>query len=335
MIYSAKLAATLVSHMAKNMLKGNKKYPYVLMLEPLFKCNLSCAGCGRIREYKSLINEKLSGEECLHAAIQAGAPVVSVTGGEPLIHPQIKDIIKILTENNFYVYLCTNGLKLAEFLDEVAPSERLSFVVHLDGSDSTHSQITGNADVYGRAIEGIKKAARLNFKVRTNTTVYRNSNPEEITDLFRSVISSGAHSVMVSPAFDYEDVESNIFMEKSETRSIFHTIYNSLDGTRIYNTPLYWDFLSGKRELKCTPWANPTFNPAGWKSPCYLITDRHYKTYKQMIIETDWEKYGNGNDPRCANCMVHSGFEASAISSLHSVSDLYRMLKWSLTGRRV
>lgn len=334
MIYSFNLASKLTKHIIVNNFKKNDKFAYVLMLEPLFKCNLSCSGCGRIIEYKNYMSEMLSVEQCLDAALQAKAPVVSITGGEPLLHPQIKEIISVLIKNKFFVYLCTNGLKLYEFIDEIKPDKRLSIVVHLDGLEGTHSKITRNNLVFKKALDGIKKAAKLNFTVRTNTTIYKDTDINEILSFFKMVTNYGVHSIMVSPGFYYERVENNIFLEKEEVNKTFYKLYNSLNGVKIYNTPFYWEFLSGNRNLKCTPWANPTFNVAGWKSPCYLITDTHFPTYKDLITQTNWDNYGPDKDLRCKNCMVHCGFEASAIKSIKSLKDIYKALKWSFLGKK-
>ena len=332
MIYSPKLSLKMMRHIFLNRLRKNYKFPYVLMLEPLFKCNLNCSGCGRIREYRDILDKQLSLEECLDAARQVQAPVISITGGEPLLHPQITEIINSLLEKKYFVYLCTNGLLLKDFLDHIKPSNQLSIVVHIDGLSENHDSLSGSKNVFSRAMEAINKAVRLNFKVRTNTTIYKDSDAEEVLNLFSFLLKSGVQSVMVSPAFSYEYVENELFLDKMNTYKIFNEIYNNLNGTKVYNTPLYWEFLTGKRELQCTPWANPTFNPKGWKSPCYLITDCHFPTYAELLQSTNWQKYGTGRDKRCENCMMHSGFEASSIMSL-KINDLAKILKWSFTGK--
>lgn len=333
MIYSFKLSWRLASYITLNLIKKRKKFPFVLMLEPLFKCNLSCRGCGRIREYKDILNKILSVEECVDAARQAQAPVVSITGGEPLLHPEIKEIISNLIGENFFVYLCTNGLLLEDFIGEIKPDHRLSIVVHLDGMPETHNSIAGVKNVFDKAIRGIRKAKKMNFSVRTNTTIYKNTDTGEISDLFKLLKEIGTDGVMVSPAFDYEVLNKDGFLNRDEIKKVFEKIYSGLNGCRLYNTPLYWEFLRGKRELKCTPWSNPTVNPKGWKSPCYLITDKHYSTFKEMMEETRWDNYGVGKDPRCANCMVHCGYEASSILTDRSFKDLLKLAIWNITGR--
>ncbi|MCL4377832.1 MAG: adenosyl-hopene transferase HpnH [Actinobacteria bacterium] len=312
--------------------RGNIKFPFALMLEPLFKCNLNCSGCGRIREYKGMINLKLTTEECIDASMQAGAPIVSITGGEPLLHPQITTIVKELLDRKFFVYLCTNGLLLEDFLNEIKPRNELSLVVHLDGLNSNHGRSSGSEIAFEKAFKAIKKAVKMNFKVRTNTTIYSYTDIKETAELFSKLMKTGVQGVLVSPAFSYGDIEDKLFLSRAQSRELFSCFFYILNGTRIYNTPLYWEFLRGRSNLQCTPWANPTFNPAGWKSPCYLVTDSHFKTYSEFLGNTNWEKYGVGKDKRCTNCMMHSGFEASAINSM-KFSNLGKMIKWNFTGR--
>lgn len=331
MIYSAKLSSKIIKNIISNKIRGVDKIPYALMLEPLFKCNLNCSGCGRIREYREVLSKKLTVSECIDAVQQAKAPVVSITGGEPLIHPQIKEIVNELLKRGFFIYLCTNGLLLSDFVDEIKPKKELNLVVHLDGFSQVHNSIAGANNVFEKAIEGIKKAVKLNFRVMTNTTIYKNTDENEILNLFSYLMTLGIQGVLVSPGFHYSSVEKkDMFMEKTEIRKTFANIYSKLNGIKIYNTPLYWEFLQGKRNLKCMPWSTPTFNVKGWKSPCYLITDCHFSTYKEYIENTSWEKYGTDADQRCFNCMMHCGFEASAISSA-GMNDLLKILKWNFS----
>lgn len=334
MIYSARLSLRLLSHIRRNLAAGNSKFPFVLMLEPLFKCNLKCAGCGRVKEYKDIFDQTMDLEQCLDAARQAGAPIVSVTGGEPLLHPQAKQIVEGLLKEGYFVYLCSNGLLMEDFLDTIEPDAGLSLVIHLDGLKETHNKMAGNINVFDAAVSAIKKAKKLGFAVRTNTTVYNHSSPQEINSLFDLLKEIGTDGVMVSPAFSYQEVDHDLFLPREKTFKAFQEIYGNLDSVRLYNTPLYWDFLQGRRELECVPWGNPTVNPRGWKSPCYLITDSHYPSYREMIENTDWHKYGRGRDPRCENCMVHSGYEASSILGQKSFADLLKLAKWNFTGRR-
>ncbi len=305
----------------------------VLMLEPTFRCNLACAGCGRIREYKDVIDQMLSVEECLAAVDESGAPVVSLTGGEPLIHPDIEQIVGGIIAKKRFIYLCTNGLLLNSSLRKFKPSPYLSFVLHLDGLAHTHDQITGREGVFKTAIDGMRTAKRAGFQVRTNTTIYKGVNPGEIEELFNLLSEIPLDGFMVSPAFSYEAVNSDVFLSRKEISDVFQPIYKLRKQFRFYNSPIYLEFLAGKRDFDCTPWSCPTRNPKGWKIPCYLITDGHCQSFKELMEDTLWEKYGVGNDPRCANCMVHCGFEASAMDEAGgSLTDLWRMIRWNVFG---
>ncbi|MCL5987242.1 MAG: adenosyl-hopene transferase HpnH [Actinobacteria bacterium] len=331
MIYKFGMTASLSRYIAKNLIRGRKRFPFVLMLEPILRCNLSCAGCGRIREYRDYINELLSIEECISSAREAGAPVVSITGGEPLLHPDIVEIVKGLLEEKFFVYLCTNGLLLGNFVTKLKPHPRLSFVLHIDGLAATHDAIARREGVFENTIDVIRRAKKLGFEVRTNTTIYKNSSMDEILELFSILESCGVDGMIVSPAFSYQEVRDELFLSKEDVHRMFTEIYQNKDGIRLYNTPIYWEFLTGSRDLRCTPWGSPTRNVKGWKSPCYLITDGHYDSYEDMMNQTRWEKYGSGNDPRCADCMVHSGYEASAIFETgKDIRNLWKMMRWNL-----
>ncbi len=333
MIYSFDLSFNLIKHIVSNSVRKNKFTPFVLMMEPIFKCNLACSGCGKIREYRDVIDKYLTLDECMNGARQAGAPIVSITGGEPLLHPEIKKITQSLLSEGYFVYLCTNALLLEDFMDEIKPDPRLSFVVHLDGMAGTHDFFARKKDVFDTAIRGIKKAKSMGFNVRTNTSIYKNSDVTEITELFSLLKEIKIDGILVTPAFSYEVLGEDSFLNREEIYKIFKEIYLGLNGSRLYNTPVYWDFLTGKRDLECVPWANPTFNIKGWKSPCYLITDKHYSSYSQMLEETDWESYGVGKDPRCTNCMAHCGYEASSVQGKKSLYDLYKLARWNFTGR--
>lgn len=333
MIYSAKLSSKIIKNIVFNKIRGIEKGPYTLMLEPLFKCNLNCTGCGRIREYREVLSQKLSVAECVDAAKQAKASIISITGGEPLIHPQIKEIVNELLKRGYFIYLCTNGLLLSDFVNEIKAKKELSFVVHLDGFSKVHNSLAGADNVFEKAVEGIKKAVKLNFRVITNTTIYKDTDENQILNLFYFLMKLGVQGVLVSPGFKYDSIENrDMFMEKTQICKTFANIFSKLDNIKIYNTPLYWEFLQGKTNLKCMPWSNPTFNVKGWKSPCYLVTDCHFPTYREYIENTPWEKYGADTDERCLNCMMHCGFEASAISNA-GIKDLLKILKWNFSGK--
>lgn len=333
MVFPWQLTSSLTRYLVKNKLQGKKRFPLVLMLEPTFRCNLACSGCGRIREFKDIIDQALTVDESLAAVDESGAPVVSITGGEPLIHPDIEQIINGIIARKKFVYLCTNGLLLEDALKKFKPSPYMSFVLHLDSLAKTHDQIAGREGVFDIAISGMRAAKRAGFQVRTNTTIYRRSNHREIEELFASLSQIPVDGLMVSPAFSYEAVDGGDFLSRREFIDIFQPIYKFRKRFRFYNTPLYLEFLAGKREFQCTPWSTPTRNPKGWKRPCYLITDGHCQSFKELMEDTPWDKYGVGNDPRCANCMVHCGFEATAIDKAGvSPVGMWKMIKWNLLG---
>jgi hopanoid biosynthesis associated radical SAM protein HpnH len=258
---------------------------------------------------------------------------VSITGGEPLIHLEIGGIVADINRRRRFVYLCTNGVLLERSLPKFQPGPYLSFVVHLDGQAATHDRNAGREGVFAKALSGIRAAKAAGFQVRTNTTIYSNSDVAEVRGLFHTLANCGVDGVMVSPAFSFDAVDNDIFLTRAEAHGIFRTLAPYSRSFRYSNTPLYWDFLSGRKSLQCTPWSNPTRNPIGWKRPCYLITDDHVPTFRELMEDTDWDRYGVGNDPRCANCMLHSGFEASAIQAAGgSAKELWRMARWSLLG---
>jgi len=332
--FTLQLSLSLAKYLIKNKLRGRKRFPLVLMLEPTFRCNLSCAGCGRIREYRDVVNQMLSADECLAAVDEAGAPVVCITGGEPLLHPEIGRIVQGLVDSKRFIYLSSNGLLLRESLGKFNPSPYLNFVLHLDGLAESHDRFAGQQGVFDSAIAAMRAAKKAGFQVRTNTTIYKGTKVEEIEGLFLLLSQIPVDGIMVAPAFSYEAVDGDVFLSRSEIHSVFHPIYELRKRFPFYNTPIYLEFLAGERELACTPWSNPTRNPKGWKSPCYLITDGHYQSFKELIEETPWHKYGVGNDPRCRNCMVHCGFEASALDQVgKSPSALWRTVKWNFFGR--
>ncbi|HHT9127047.1 MAG TPA: adenosyl-hopene transferase HpnH [Candidatus Brocadiia bacterium] len=329
---SARLGTSLAKYLLKNRLASREKFPLVLMLEVTHLCNLACKGCGRIWEYRETLGELMGVEECLSAVDECDAPVVSVTGGEPLMHPQIGDIVRGILDKKRHIYLCTNGLLLAESLHKLKPSPYFNINVHIDGLEETHDAITGVKGVFKRATDAIKKAKSAGFKVCTNTTIYKNTIPGEIEKLFIYLERLGVDGMLVSPGFSFEDNGNNIFLCREEIQQKFGFVYNLSKRFKVINSPLYLKFLRGERDLLCTPWGNPTKNYHGWKSPCYLITDTHYGTYRELMASTDWEKYRSGNDPRCKNCMMHSGYEATVVlEGGRKFSDILEMARWSLS----
>jgi len=334
MVYPGRLLFSLTRYLVARKLGRASRFPWVLMLEPLFRCNLSCSGCGRIREYGEYAALMLSPKQCLEAAREAGAPIVCLTGGEPLLHPQIEAIVELLTSARYYVFLSTNGLLLEASLPRFRRNPYLCFVVHLDGLREEHDALVGREGVFDTAVSGIAEAKRRGFRVHVNTTVYKGSDPDGIGELFLFLSSLGVDGIIVSPGFSYEAVEADVFLSREEVRSTFRRLFSrSFPGVKFYNTPLYFEFLTGRRELRCFPWASPTRNPLGWRSPCYLLGDRHFPSFAELMSLTPWGKYGVGNDPRCAQCLTHCGYEASAIESMSGLRDVWRLIRWQLTGR--
>jgi hopanoid biosynthesis associated radical SAM protein HpnH len=331
--FSRQLSLSLSKYIASQRLRGIKRFPLVLMLEPSFKCNLACSGCGRIREYRDILDRSLSLDECLAAVEEAGAPVVSITGGEPLIHPQIDQIVNGIIARKKFVNLCTNGLLLKESLEKFEPSPYLSFVLHLDNLAKTHDSFAGRPGVFDTALEAMKIARARGFQLLVNTTFYKTSRLEEIIQLFDTLSAIPVNGIMVAPAFNYEAVQNDVFLSRADAEATFQKLLALKRRYPFYNTPIYLDFLAGSRRLTCAPWSTPTRNPKGWKRPCYLLTDGHVSSYRELFQETDWSQYGEKN-PRCAGCMVHCGFEGSALDqTLRSPSAFWRTLTWTLTGR--
>lgn len=310
----------------------HKRFPIVLMLEPLHACNLTCTGCGRIREYRATITEKLTLEQCLRAADECGAPVISICGGEPLLYPEIGQLVAGLLERKRYIYLCTNGLLIRKRLHEFRPHPRFFFNVHLDGMEQTHDRAVERPGVFREAIENIRVAKQAGFQVSTNTTIYRDTDIGELEELFEYLKPLGVDAHMVSPAYGYAAVnEREIFLTRDEIREKFQAMDRLARKYPLTTSPLYLDFLQGKRELPCTAWGNPTYNVLGWRSPCYLISDAHYQTFEELMTRTPWENYGPGRDLRCEHCMVHCGFEPSAALGIGATfRDALRLLRWTL-----
>jgi hopanoid biosynthesis associated radical SAM protein HpnH len=310
----------------------NKRFPIVMMLEPLHACNLTCTGCGRIREYETTITQRLPLEECLAAVDECGAPMVSICGGEPMMYPQIGELVAGILQRNKHIYLCTNGMFIVKRLHEFTPDRRFFFNVHLDGLEKTHDMCVEKEGVFKEAIEGIKVAKAAGFMVCTNTTVYKETDMKEIAALFEYLQQFDVDGHQLSPAYGYSAVnDREIFMTRDDIHEKFQDVDKLFKRFRLNQTPMFLEFLKGDRDLPCTAWGNPTYNVKGWKGPCYLITDAHHKTFEALMTQTPWENYGHGNDPRCEHCMVHCGYEPSAALGINSkLADSFKMLAWAL-----
>jgi hopanoid biosynthesis associated radical SAM protein HpnH len=330
------LTANLTTYIAGKRLRGVERFPLVMMLEPLHACNLTCTGCGRIREYRSTITEKLTVEQCLAAADECGAPVVSICGGEPTIYPELGRLVSELLSRKRHIYLCTHGMFVRRRLHEFRPSSRFFFNIHLDGLEATHDACVERPGVFREAIEAVKAAKSAGFLVCSNTTIYKQTDLREIAELFGYLQTLGVDGFMLSPAYSYAAVEQKeLFMSRAQIHAKFQEASRLLEQFNLMTSPIYMEFLRGEREdMRCTAWGNPTYNTRGWKGPCYLITDEHHATFKDFIEKTPWDKYGHGRDPRCENCMVHVGYEPSAVLGANRrLGDSWKLLKWQLSAR--
>ena len=331
MRFSPGLCAALTGRFFSKAIAGRGKFPLVLMLEPTHRCNLCCAGCDRIRLYEQGRSPDLTLEDCLAAVSESGAPVVTVTGGEPLLYGALKPLLAGLYRMRRHVYLCTNGLLAASFIDATKPDPRLTLSFHIDGMEATHDRITGRSGSFATSLEAVKAGVRKGFRVWTNTSVYKESEAQEIIALFSLLKNIGVDGILVTPAFGYESVSESIFLSKEEAAGKFRRMRRAFRGLPMTGTPLYLDFLEGKRQMACTPWGSPTRNPLGWKSPCYLITDEYFATFSELMKKTDWDSYGPGRDVRCANCMVHSGFEPTAMREVFTrPRSMLRLMLWNM-----
>jgi len=337
MSVSASEMWTMVTYVLRQKLSGRERYPLVLMLEPLFRCNLACAGCGKIQYPAHVLKRQLTPEECFRAVDECGAPAVSIPGGEPLMHPQISEIVEGLIARKKYIYLCTNALLLEENLDQFKPSKYLAFSVHMDGQREHHDFSVCREGGYDLALKGIKAALAGGFRVTTNTTLFDGADPNSVREFFDEMMEVGVESMMIAPGYSYDKApDQSHFLGKARTRRLFRAILsNRKSSWRLNMSPLFGEFLMGKRNFTCTPWGMPTYNVFGWQKPCYLLQDGYTDTYTELMAETAWAKYGTeSGNPKCANCMVHSGYEASAVDyGLGSVRGLFAMAKAALFNR--
>ncbi len=309
-------AWTVASYVLKQKLSGRKQYPLVLMLEPLYRCNLACAGCGKIQYPAHVLKRELSPEECFKAVDECGAPMVSIPGGEPLMHSQIEMIVEGLVARKKYIYLCTNALLLKEKLHLFQPSKYLTFSVHLDGQKEHHDFSVCREGGYELAVEGIKAALARGFRVTTNTTLFDGAEPNSVRAFFDETMELGVEGMMLSPGYSYDKApDQKHFLGRARTRRLFRAMLANRKKTWQFNqSPLFLEFLMGKQEFKCTPWGMPTYSIFGWQKPCYLLQDGYAETFAELMAATEWANYGTeSGNPECANCMVHSGYEASAV----------------------
>jgi hopanoid biosynthesis associated radical SAM protein HpnH len=307
----------VATYVIRQKFAGRQRYPLVLMLEPLFRCNLACAGCGKIQYPAHILKKNLSPEECFRAVEECGAPVVAIPGGEPLMHPQIDEIVAGLVARKKYVYMCTNALLLKEKIELFTPSKYFSFSVHVDGQREHHDFSVCREGGYDAALEGVREALKRGFRVTTNTTLFDGADPNSVRAFFDEMMELGVESMMLSPGYSYDKApDQKHFLGRARTRKLFRSILaNRKPNWRFNASPLFLEFLMGKRDFSCTPWGMPTYNVFGWQKPCYLLQDGYAETFHELMEATEWHQYGTeAGNPKCANCMVHSGYEASAVN---------------------
>ncbi len=316
------------SYVVRQRLAGRKRYPLVLMLEPLFRCNLACAGCGKIDYPDEILNQRISVEDALGAVDECGAPVVSIAGGEPLLHKELPQIVKGIIARKKFVYLCTNALLMEKKMKDYEPSPYFVWSVHLDGDKEDHDRSVCQEGTYDRAVAAIKAAKARGFRCNINCTLFNNANPERMAKFFDYVMSIGVDGITVSPGYAYERApDQQHFLNRTTTKQLFRDIFKRGNGGKAWSfsqSDLFLDFLAGNQTYHCTPWGNPTRTVFGWQKPCYLVGEGYAKTFKELMESTDWDTYGVGNYEKCADCMVHSGFEATAVND--SISRPWKLL---------
>jgi len=312
----------IAGYIARQRLKGREKFPLVLQLEPLYQCNLACAGCGKIQHSEDILARRLSVQQCIDAVEECGAPIVSIAGGEPLIHREIDQIVAALLARKRFVYLCTNALLMSKKLDKFSPDPYFSWSVHIDGLRERHDESVAREGGFDKAIEAIKEAQKRGFRVTTNTTFFTQDDASSIRDVLDYLNDEvRVDAMQISPGYAYEKApDQEHFLGVARTREVFRQAF--ADGRRkkwrLNHSPLFLDFLEGKVDFACTAWGIPSYSVLGWQRPCYLMADGYASSYKELIETTKWEQYGRGKDPRCANCMAHCGYEPSAVTATMS-----------------
>ena len=327
---------TVATYVLKHKLRGEQRYPLVLMLEPLMRCNLACAGCGKIQHPPEILRRQLTPEQCFRAVDECGTPIVSIPGGEPLLHPQIDEIVAGLVARRKYVYLCTNAIKLVESLPKFTPSKYFSFSIHLDGPREEHDAAVCREGVYEVAVQGIRAALAAGFRVTTNTTLFNDADPQRLREFFDTLMELGVEGMMLSPGYSYAKApDQDHFLPRQKTVRLFQRLLDQAPRRwRFNHSPLFLEFLRGNWELECTPWGNPTYNIFGWQKPCYLLDEGYVQTFQELLDTTDWNAYGRkSGNPSCQDCMVHSGYEPTAVSeTFGSLRGMWTAAKTVLWG---
>ncbi len=306
----------VVSHILAQRLRGRRRFPLVLMLEPLFQCNLACTGCGKIAYPKAILKRRMSVAECLEAAEECGAPVVSIAGGEPLLHEDLPAIVAGLIAQRRHVYLCTNGLLLGKRLSQLPVSPFLTISLHLDGRRQRHDAVVGREGVYERAVAALKAALALGHRVTVNCTVFSGEEPAALAAFLDEMTELGVGGITVAPGFAYERAPgSDLFLDRTRSRTVFRALLEGFGRRRwpLNHSPFYLEFLAGRREFDCTPWGSPTRNVFGWQRPCYLLNEGSTERFAELLETTSWDRYGSDRHPQCSNCMAHCGYEPTAV----------------------
>ena len=322
------------SYILKQKFKGVERYPLVLMLEPLFRCNLACPGCGKIDYEDDILNRRLSLEDCIQAVEECGAPIVSIPGGEPLLHKEMAEIVQEIVARKKFVYLCTNALLLEKKIDLFKPSPYLTFSVHLDGLEAHHDHAVNQEGVFKRAVSAIRKAKDMGFRVNVNCTLFDQMTADEVVEFFDFATNDlGVEGITVSPGYAYERAPDQAhFLNREKTKNLFRDVFRlgKEKRWRFSQSTLFLDFLAGNQSYRCTPWGNPTRNVFGWQKPCYLIGEGYVESFRELMDDTEWDNYGTGNYEKCADCMVHCGYEPTAVAD--TVAHPFKALKTFLNG---
>ncbi len=323
---------TVASYVVKQKLRRRKRYPLVLMLEPLFRCNLACAGCGKIQYPGHILRRQLTAEQCFRAVEECGAPIVSIPGGEPLMHPEMPAIVRGLIDRRKYIYLCTNALLLKEKIEagDYQPSKYLSFSVHMDGPKNEHDFAVCREGTFEQAVEAIRLAVERGFRVTTNTTLFEGADPDTMRGFFDEMMDLEVEGMMLSPGYSYQKApDQSGFLGRERTQELFSKILSRPKRRwRFNHSPLFLRFLQGEIEYHCSPWGNPTYNIFGWQKPCYLLQEGYASSFRELMDSTDWDNYGHTKNEKCRDCMVHSGYEATAVDDTFSgPTGLWRTIK--------
>jgi hopanoid biosynthesis associated radical SAM protein HpnH len=333
MRFRTHITTDMIRHQLRNALAGKRRYPFVLMLEPLYTCNLACIGCA-VERHTGKLKDRLPLSACLKAVEDTGAPAVSICGGEPTVYPELPELVAGIIERRRHIYLCTNALLLDDRVyGVIPPHKRLTINVHLDGMRETHDKVCARQGVFDKAVAMIREGKRRGYDVITNTTVFKETDVEEVRELCELLTEIGVDGILVSPGYHYESVARDIFLVRGEIQEKFKRLLGLSKQYKFTSTPMFMEFAAGLRDYACSPWSTVTYTPNGWKGPCYLIGKTYSETFEEFWNGTDWDYWESRQDSLCQNCAMHSGFEASVIAEARqSPRDMLRLAAWNLTG---